>query len=64
MPLSREQLISVKRLLKEAEELVGDARAAFCRGGDTLAAERLREIGRSIRDEIEYTERLLPLRRS
>jgi hypothetical protein len=59
MALSREQLISVKCLLKEAQKLLCDAQGTFRQGGDTLAAERLRDIGRSIRDEIEYTERLL-----
>jgi hypothetical protein len=60
MPLSREQLVSVKRLLKEAKELLCDAQGIFREGGDTLAAERVREIGRAVRDEIEYTERMQP----
>ena len=58
--MSPEQLISVKRVLKEAKELLCDAQGTFREAGDTLAAERLKEIGRAVRDEIEYTERMLP----
>jgi hypothetical protein len=64
MPLTREQLHSVKRLLKEARALTADAQGVF-RGAvkadtsDTDAGDRLREISRSISDEIEFIETLL-----
>jgi hypothetical protein len=56
---SNSQLTSVKRLLKEAYELVGDARTIFGSYGEEKAAERLKKIGEAVTDEIEYVDRLL-----
>lgn len=62
MPLTREQLRSVLRLLKEARALVGDAQDAFrstsgAAQPDLDAAERLRKIARELGSELEYIQR-------
>ena len=60
MPLSREQLASVKRLLREARALIEDVRrtldAPRANAADLHAADRLRRAGReigSIQDSLE-----------
>lgn len=61
MPPTREQLYSIKRLLKEARALIGDVQNAFRGTGaaraDIDAAERLREIACRLAEEIEYIQR-------
>ena len=62
MPLTREQLYSVKRLLKEARALIGDVQNAYRTSGagvDLDAAERLRNIARELADELEFAQRRL-----
>jgi len=58
MKLKNSQLISTKRLLKEAHELVADVQGIFHNCGDAETASRLREIGEAIIHEIEYVNRL------
>lgn len=63
MPLTREQLHSIKRLLKEARALVGDAQDAFGALGadrsDLDAAERLRKIAHELAGEVEQVQQRL-----
>jgi hypothetical protein len=62
MKLNRQQLLSVKRLLKQARELVADAQATFNGAGDadpSGPADGLRDIGQAIADEIDFIDNLL-----
>ena len=64
MSLGPEQFRSIKRMLKEARELIGDARGIFgsvvpTEPADLDAAERLRDIVRAITNEIDYVDQFL-----
>lgn len=61
MPLSRQQLSSVQRLLREARNLVADAQntiqaAAGAEAADLDMAERLRQAGRALAGEIDLIQ--------
>ncbi|MBJ7533600.1 hypothetical protein JDN40_05730 [Rhodomicrobium vannielii ATCC 17100] len=59
MQLSRQQLITAKRYLKEAFEFVADVQAILHNSGDSGTASRLKAIGDAIRNEIEQLDHLL-----
>jgi hypothetical protein len=57
MMLTKSQLLSAKRLLKEALALVADAQGLFRDDEDTV--RRLKAIGQALVDEIERVTQLL-----
>lgn len=59
MALEKPQLVSAKRLLKEAFALVADVQGIFHGRGDTATAARLKAVGERLRREIERAEQLL-----
>jgi hypothetical protein len=58
MPLEKSQLISAKRLLKHALDLVTDVKGIFDRADDNEAGRRLDGIRQRLVSEIEEIERL------
>lgn len=59
LQLSRQQLITAKRYLKEAFEFIVDVQAILPNIGDGGTASRLTTIADAIRNEIEHLDRLL-----
>jgi hypothetical protein len=63
MQPNRQQLVTVKRLLREAHRLVSDAQAVFHGAGDAVEAvaeaNRLKAVCDAIRDRIEHVDQLL-----
>ncbi len=59
MQLSKTQLITAKRYLKEAFNLIADVQAMFHNSGDAQTASRLRTIGEVVLNEKEHVDRLL-----
>jgi len=59
LQLSRQQLLTAKRYLKEAFEFVADVRVIFHKSGDIGTASRLKIVGDAIRNEVEHVDRLI-----
>jgi hypothetical protein len=59
MPLTKPQLVHVKRLLKQAFDLGIDAMRLLQGGGDDAAAARAKDLADHIELEIEYLDQLL-----
>jgi hypothetical protein len=59
LQLSKTQLITAKRYLKEAFNLIADVQAMFHNSGDARTASRLRTVGEVLLTEKEHVDRLL-----
>jgi len=59
MQANPQQLISAARLLKEAQELVGDIETIMGGAGYAEMAQRLKEIAGMLRDELHELRQLM-----
>ena len=59
MQANPQQLISAARLLKEAQDLVGDVETIMGAAGYTDMARRLKDIAEGLRDELDELRRLM-----
>jgi hypothetical protein len=59
MQANPQQLISAARLLKEAQELVGDVETIMRGAGYADMAQRLKEISGMLRDEFHELRQLM-----
>jgi len=59
MQANHQQLISAARLLKEAQDLVGDVETIMGGAGYSELAQRLKEIAEQLRDELHELRQLV-----
>ncbi len=59
IPMNKQDLISIKRLLVSARTAVQEASEAARRMGDDALARRLRGIAGMLMDELDHTDRQL-----
>jgi hypothetical protein len=59
MQANPQQLISAARLLKEAQDLVGDVEMIMGGAGYADMARRLKDIAERLRDELDELRRLM-----
>jgi hypothetical protein len=59
MQAKPQQLISAARLLKEAQDLVGDVETIMSGAGCADMAQRLKEIAGMLRDELHELRQLM-----